>query len=120
MPETILLVEDEHAALEVLSLLLAQEGYRVQEASDGVEALALLEKQRPDLVITDYWMPRLDGLELCRRMEDDPRWCDIPVIMMSASVFDDARPRQVVAYLSKPLLFSKLVAAVRAALPRAD
>ena len=118
MPETILLVEDEHAALEVLSLLLAQEGYHVREASDGEEALALLEEQRPDLVITDYWMPRLDGVDLCRRMEADPRWRDIPVIMMSASVFDGERPRQVVAFLSKPLLFSNLVAAVTRALRR--
>ena len=112
MPKTILLVEDEYAALEMLTLLLGQAGYRVVEAADGQEALARMAETRPDAVVTDYWMPRMDGLELCRRMEADERWRDIPVVMMSASVFDGPRPRQVVAFLTKPLLFDGLMEAL--------
>jgi len=116
VPKTILLVEDEYAALEVLTLLLRQEGYHVLEAGDGEEALVRLEEQRPDLVLTDYWMPRLDGFGLCERMQEDKRWRDIPVIMMSASSLQGPRPRQVVAFISKPLLFLTLTDAVRKAL----
>jgi CheY-like chemotaxis protein len=118
VPDTILVVEDEYATLEMLALLLGQAGYRVLQAADGEEALARLEEQRPDLVVTDYWMPRMDGVELCRRMEADPRWRDIPVIMMSATTLEEPRPPRVVAFLSKPLLFGGLTEALAKALRR--
>ena len=107
MPDTILLVEDEYAALEVMCLLLAREGYRCLQAGDGQEALEVLA------VVTDYWMPRLDGLGLCLRMQEDERWRHIPVILMSASIVQGPLPRQVVASLTKPLLFTGLLDAVR-------
>jgi len=116
VPQTILLVEDEYAALEVLTLLLEQEGYRCLAAADGVEALALLAAQPVDLVVTDYWMPRLDGLELVGRMREDQRWRDIPVILMSASAIEGPLPPRVVAFLGKPLLFARLLELVKKAL----
>jgi len=113
VPDTILLVEDEYAALEVMCLLLAREGYHCLQAADGQEALEILAAQPVDLVVTDYWMPRLDGLALCRRMQEDERWRRIPVILMSASTVQDPVPPQVVASLTKPLLFTGLLDAVR-------
>ena len=113
MPHTILLVEDEYATLEVLTLLFERAGYQVLTASDGEEGLVRLHERRPDIVLTDFWMPRLDGGEFCQRMQEDERWRGIPVIMMTAAhgpktpVFPG-----VVAVFAKPLLFDELLSTV--------
>ncbi|HEU4533656.1 MAG TPA: response regulator, partial [Polyangiaceae bacterium] len=109
-----LVVDDEYASLEVLALLLEAEGYRVLTAADGAEALGRLSLEAADLVITDYMMPRMTGDELCRRMNDEPRLRNVPVIMTTAMFRDDVPPSpQVVALFIKPLRFDKLLAAVR-------
>ena len=114
MPHTILLVEDEYAALEVLAILFERSGYQVMTAADAEEALVRLHERRPDLVITDYWMPKMDGVALCRRMHEDERWRDIPVIMMSALLADDIpRLPGVVAVADKPIQFPALLRRVR-------
>jgi CheY-like chemotaxis protein len=113
-PRTILVVDDEFASLEVLALLLEAEGYRVLTASDGVEALEQLAPGGADLVITDYMMPRMNGDELCRRMGQDPRLANVPVIITTALYRDDVpQPPQVAACFVKPLRFAKVLAAVR-------
>lgn len=81
---TILIADDETHILNVVSLKLRNAGYRVLTAGDGQEALELAQRERPDLLITDYHMPLLSGLELCRRLSQDPRTSGIPTIMLTA------------------------------------
>jgi CheY-like chemotaxis protein len=71
--KTILVADDESHILSVVSLKLRNAGYRVLTAADGQEALDVALHERPDLLITDYHMPQLSGLELCRRLKQDPR-----------------------------------------------
>ncbi len=112
-PHKLLIVDDEYASLEVLSLLMAGEGFQVFTASDGEQALAQLERDAIALVITDYKMPKMDGSELCRRMLADARFAHIPVIFSSATYRQDVpRPSNVVAFFSKPLFFSDVLKAV--------
>src|SRR5688500_6604564 len=85
-PATILVAEDEFASLEVLVLLLEAEGYRVIAVDDGEQALARLRSEHVDIVVTDYMMPKLDGLGLCAAMREDAQLSRIPVILMSAAV----------------------------------
>jgi len=80
----ILIVDDETHILQVLSLKLRNAGYEVFTAMDGEEALEVVRQSRPDLVITDFQMPIMTGLELCRAMAADPASAEIPVLMLTA------------------------------------
>jgi CheY-like chemotaxis protein len=115
---TVLLVEDDYSSLEVLVLLMRGAGIEVVSASDGEEAWGkLLAEPGIGLVVTDYMMPRLDGVELCRRMMGDPRFSHIPVIVMSATFREKVeRLPQIVGIFVKPLLFDALLAKVQAVL----
>jgi CheY-like chemotaxis protein len=112
--QTILLVDDEFSSLEVLALLLAQEGYDVVTASDGEEALERLREKHVDLVITDFWMPRTTGLALMEQMQADEGWRSIPVLLMTAAYESDSvRHPALAGVIPKPLRFEALLAAVR-------
>ena len=114
MPQTILLVDDEFSSLEVLALLLGQEGYDVVTASDGEEAMSRLAEKRVDLVITDYWMPKMNGLELVERMQADERWHAIPILLMTATYDSNGVVHPALAgIMPKPLRFEALLAAIR-------
>src|SRR5712671_5197312 len=80
-PKTILVADDESHILHVVSLKLRNAGFRVVTARDGQEALELAQQEHPDLLITDYHMPQLSGLELCQRLKQDPATTHIPAIM---------------------------------------
>ena len=80
--KTILVADDETHILNVVSLKLRGAGYRVLTACDGQEALDIAVREHPDLLITDYHMPMLSGLELCRRLKQDPATSGIPAIML--------------------------------------
>jgi len=80
----ILIVDDESHILQVLSLKLRNAGCEVFTAMDGEEALEVVRQSRPDLVITDFQMPIMTGLELCRAMAADDATADIPVLMLTA------------------------------------
>lgn len=82
---TILLVDDERDMLDLFTEVLEQMNHRVLEARDGREALALARQAEPDLVVTDWNMPRMDGLELCHQLHDDERLRDIPIILHSSA-----------------------------------
>lgn len=113
-PHNVLVVDDEYASLEVLALMLTGEGFQVFTASDGVDALQVLEETPISVVITDYKMPKMDGSELCLRMLADPRFRSIPVIFTSATYRQDVpRPGNVAAFFNKPLLFRDVLAALR-------
>ncbi len=116
-PPTILLVDDEYAALEVLELLLRGEGFEVVTASDGQQALDVVGQRHVDLVITDYKMPGMDGLELCERLQADPRFSSIPIFMTSATyVLEKSPPAGVVRFVQKPIKWVALLAQIRSTL----
>ncbi|GMU24929.1 MAG: hypothetical protein AMXMBFR13_50000 [Phycisphaerae bacterium] len=85
--KTILVADDETHILNVLSLKLSNAGYRVLPAEDGAEALNLALSEHPDVIITDYQMPRMSGLELCSRLRSHPSTSDIPAILLTARGF---------------------------------
>ena len=87
----ILVVEDEPALLKVLSMRLGMEGFDVQTASDGQEALDLIRAGAPDLVLTDLMMPVMDGGELTRTIKGDPLLRGIPVMILTALKEDRER-----------------------------
>ncbi|WP_257461197.1 response regulator [Archangium lipolyticum] len=80
---TVLLVDDEMDLLELYTDVLEVVGYQVIHAHDGLEALELARRHRPDLIVTDWMMPRLDGVELCKRLLQDPELKSIPIILHS-------------------------------------
>lgn len=122
MTPLILLAEDEAAQRDVVAYNLSAEGYRVAEAADGEEAMLLIREAMPDLVILDWMMPNLSGIEVCRRLKADPATRTVPVIMLSARSDEPDRVRGLETgaddYVSKPYSMAELMARVRAGLRR--
>jgi two-component system, OmpR family, phosphate regulon response regulator PhoB len=118
---TILIVDDEPPILDLVRFTLEDTEVRVVEASDGVEALALARRLRPDLILLDVHMPRLDGLEACRQIKRDPALARTPIVMLTAAgqEADRARGREAGAdeYLTKPFSPLALLALVEALVP---
>jgi two-component system response regulator MprA len=116
----ILIVDDEPAVRESLSSSLQFEGYRVDEAADGAMALERLQADRPDLVVLDVLMPRMDGLTTCRRLR--ALGATMPVLMLTARDMVGDRVTGLDAgaddYLAKPFELDELLARVRALLRR--
>ena len=92
-PPVVLLVEDEPAQREVLAYNLEAEGFHVVQADNGEDALLLVAEESPDIIILDWMMPRLSGIEVCRRLKMAPETRNIPVIMLSARSEDEALGR---------------------------
>lgn len=117
----ILIVDDEPNIREVVGLYLRREGYTVVEASDGEEALELYRQDRPDLVVLDLVLPKLGGLEVCRRIQSERR---VPLIMLTARGEEEDRALGFEAgaddYVVKPFRPRDLVARVAALLRRVD
>ncbi|QDU30309.1 Alkaline phosphatase synthesis transcriptional regulatory protein PhoP [Anatilimnocola aggregata] len=88
MQKRILLCDDELHILRAAEFKFSRAGYHVQCAANGEEAWTLIEQQLPDVLVTDCQMPRLNGLELARRIKDHPATCHLPVIMLSAKGFE--------------------------------
>jgi CheY-like chemotaxis protein len=114
-----LLLADDNADLrDYISRLLAGHGYEVEAVADGEAALAALRSRRPDILVTDVMMPRLDGFGLLRTVRDDPALRDLPVVMLSARAGDDAKVEGLDAgaddYLTKPFSARELLARVSA------
>jgi two-component system phosphate regulon response regulator PhoB len=119
----ILIVEDESALVEILRYNLEKEGFDVAAATDGEEAITAIEEQRPDLVILDWMLPLVSGLEICRQLRRKGETRDLPIIMLTArgEETDRVRGLEVGAddYVAKPFSPSELIARVRAVLRRA-
>jgi CheY-like chemotaxis protein len=113
MSPTILVVDDEVPIVLLLSELLHAAGYRVVTAHNGEDALALARLRPPDLVLADVMMPRLDGVELCRRLHAAPRTRHVPVILMSAVASPRLQLDNAVAFVAKPFDLDDLLALVR-------
>jgi CheY-like chemotaxis protein len=88
MNRKILIVEDDEALLKILQLLL-ENSYDLTLAMNGKQGLELATSQRPDLILMDIMMPEIDGLEVLRRLKDDPKMATIPVILLTAKVGDE-------------------------------
>lgn len=104
--KTILVADDESHILHVVSLKLRNAGFKVLTARDGQEALEMAQQTRPDLLITDYHMPQLSGLELCHRLKQDQATSHIPAIMLTARGYhlepQDTEQSGILRMLSKP------------------
>ncbi|MBB1496698.1 phosphate regulon transcriptional regulator PhoB [Paracoccus sp. MC1862] len=118
----VLLVEDEGAQREVLTYNLESEGFRVVEAETGDEAMLLVSEEAPDLMVLDWMLPNVSGIEICRRVKADPGTRHIPIIMLSARSDEGDRVRGLETgaddYVVKPYSVVELMARVRTQLRR--
>jgi CheY-like chemotaxis protein len=115
---TVLLVDDDPNILRPLQLLVEREGYRVVTAQDGRAALAAMAIESPGLIVTDWMMPHIDGVELCRRLKGDPATADIPVVMLSAALPPTPKEPLWDVLLRKPAPIAHLTKAIHTLLGR--
>ena len=112
----ILIADDSPTATELLRRALAPLGHEIRTASDGEEAHHSLQQSPPDMVILDVVMPKLNGFELCRAIREDPRFTDLPIIVVSAMDRESDRywglRQGADAYLTKPFSAEELQEAV--------
>ena len=120
----VLIVEDEAALVTMLRYNLESEGYRVSEAVDGEEAILLVIEEPPDLILLDWMLPSLSGIEVCRRIRRNESARDVPIIMLTARGEDSDRVRGLDSgaddYITKPFSPRELMARVRAVLRRSQ
>jgi two-component system, OmpR family, phosphate regulon response regulator PhoB len=118
----VLVVEDEEAISNLLAYNLEKEGFSVSISADGEEAMIAVEEGRPDLVLMDWMLPNVSGIELCRRLRSRMETREIPVIMLTARGEEEDRVRGLEIgaddYVTKPFSMSELVARMRAVLRR--
>jgi len=118
----ILIVEDEAPLVTMLRYNLERQGFRVDEAADGQEAITKIAESRPDLVLLDWMLPAMSGIEVCRQIRRRPGTRDLPVIMVTARAeeADSVRALNTGAddYITKPFSIDNLVARIRALLRR--
>lgn len=114
----ILIVDDEQDLVVSLQLILEMEGYAVDIASNGHQALEKISALVPDLVLSDVMMPVMNGLELLKRLRAKPMYREIPVILSSAGKIDDDALRGAEAFLRKPVELDVLLQAIACALRR--
>jgi phosphate regulon transcriptional regulator PhoB len=122
--QKILIVEDEADIRELLRYNLAQEGYAVEEAQDGAAALERIERRAPDLLLLDLMLPRMSGLELCRRVRANTGTITLPILMLTARGTEADRVLGLEMgaddYVVKPFSPREVVARVKALLRRAN
>jgi two-component system phosphate regulon response regulator PhoB len=120
----VLVVEDEAAIATMLRYNLEKQGYRVAEASDGQEALTRIQEQQPDIVLLDWMLPLMSGIEVCRQIRRKPSTRDLPVIMVTARTEDQDAVRGLNTgaddYITKPFNIDSLLARMRALLRRSN
>lgn len=105
-PASVLIVDDEPNIILSLQFLLAKAGYVVRTAKDGEQALAEIERERPDLVLLDVMMPKLDGFSVCQRIRANTGWDEVRVILLTARGRDVEREKGLKLgaddYITKP------------------
>lgn len=118
----VLIVEDEPSLVELLSYNLEKAGFQIHIARDGEEALLAVEERKPDLILLDWMLPYVSGIEICRRIRRNPETRNVPIIILTARGEENDRIRGLEAgaddYVVKPFSPSELVARVRAVLRR--
>jgi two-component system, OmpR family, alkaline phosphatase synthesis response regulator PhoP len=120
--KTILVADDETHILHVVSMKLKNAGFNVLTARDGQEALDMALAEKPDLLITDYHMPNLSGLELCQRLKQEPSTSNVPAIMLTARGYNlepgDTENSGILRMLSKPFSPRQLLTTVNEVLEK--
>ncbi len=120
--QTILIVDDEHAIREMVDFALTRAGYQVVGAEDATSALSAIAQSRPDLILLDWMLPDISGVDLARRLKKEELYQEIPIIMLTARVEeqDKVRGLEVGAddYVTKPFSTRELVARIKAVLRR--
>lgn len=119
---TVLIVDDESAIREVIAAALEMAGYNTIEAADATEAHSQVVDRKPDLILLDWMMPQVSGVELARRLKRDPLTAEIPIIMLTAKGEEDHMVTGLEAgaddYITKPFSPRELVARLKAVLRR--
>jgi len=122
MPETILLIEDEADVADLVRYHLKKAKYRVLHAMDGAEGLEMVRQERPDAVVLDIMLPRLNGFEVAKKLKSDPTTESIPVLILSAKGESESRIKGLELgaedYLPKPFSPRELVLRIKALLRR--
>ena len=122
MKEKILIIEDEAAIREMIGYTLMKEGYLFEEAEDVESARALIDKNNPDLILMDWMLPGMSGVEFTRRLASDPDTREIPVIMLTARSEESDKIHALDTgaddYVTKPFSSKELLARIRAVLRR--
>jgi len=120
----VLIVEDEAALMTMLRYNLEKQGFRVEEAGDGEEALNRINEVKPDMVLLDWMLPHLSGIEVCRQIRRRPATRELPVIMITARSEDQDAVRGLNTgaddYVTKPFSTEALVARMRALMRRSN
>ena len=118
----VLIVEDEPAQREVLAYNITADGLRLATAEDGEEALLLVEEEAPDLIVLDWMLPNVSGIEVCRQLKARRQTRKIPIIMLTARSEEDDRVRGIETgaddYVVKPYSINELMARIRGILRR--
>ena len=119
---TVLIVEDEAPLLTLLRYNLEKQGFRVDEAADGQEALLRVAEARPDIMLLDWMLPSLSGIEVCRQLRRRTETRDLPIIMVTARTEDQDAVRALDIgaddYIAKPFAMEHVIARIRALLRR--
>ena len=122
MQPYILVMEDEDALATLLQYNLEKEGYDVVVAADGEEGLVQVDERQPDMVLLDWMLPKVSGIEVCRRLRGRPETRNLPIIMLTARGEESDRVRGLDTgaddYLTKPFSMVELIARIRAVLRR--
>ncbi len=117
-----LIVEDEPSLVELIRYNLIKEGYEVAVAADGEEALLTIDERLPDIVLLDWMLPKLAGIEVARRLRSKPSTRNLPIIMLTARAEETDRIRGLDVgaddYMTKPFSMSELTARIRAVMRR--
>ena len=117
----ILVADDDPVILRLLQVNFGLEGFEVRTASRGEEAITAADELTPDIILLDVMMPGVDGWEVCRRLKEDERFKETPIVFLSARAQDEDRKRGyglgVAAYVTKPFDPGRLVDLIRRLLP---
>lgn len=119
----IMVVDDDEKVVDLLRITLESEGYEVIPAFDGEDAIKKIENERPDLILLDIMMPKIDGWEVCRKVKDDRKLRTIPVVMLTAKTQPTDRLLGIHAcgaddYITKPFEIEQIVEKVKDLLKR--
>lgn len=116
-PKTVLLVEDDPMTRSIFRMILGRTGLRVIEAVDGIDALEKVDFHKPDVVMLDVTMPRMNGFDVCATLRSQPHTADLPVVFVTTHMDEKSVERGIAFgnthYLMKPIAFKDLLATIR-------
>ncbi len=129
MAEKILIVDDDPDLVESVRIILESKGYEVEAAYDGVEGLQKVKEFNPDLIVLDVMMPKKNGYEVCKELKSDPKYSNIPILLLTAVVsqipsssqytLDQGMETEADDYVDKPVEPEELVRRVEVLLGKA-